>query len=161
MGGGRNGGGVGTGNQNPAGALIPDVHGKLPGIHTGNADDAESGHDLPQGLHTAEIGGLVVIFPDDHGTGGGTAGLIVRLTHAVVADEGIGHDNGLTGVGGIGENFLITHHGGVENDLRSAVSGGSEAVAIEFRTVLQYNFFVTLTNHTFLFPFPPESFCSN
>ena len=63
-------------------------------------------------------------LPDDERPAVHPAGLGVVVTHPVVADQWVGHDHHLAGVGGVGADLLVTGHAGVEDDL--AGGGGSE-----------------------------------
>ena len=153
--------GLGVHDQRLAGTLVPDVAGKAAGVHTGDAHDAVLNHHVLQRPRGAEIGRLAVEFPDDQTADGGSVRLVVVAAHAVIADQGVGHDHGLGGVGGVGENFLVAHHGGVEHQLHQRVTLGAEAVAVKFDAVLQYDFSVKVPTHGFLPAFLWESFCSN
>ena len=62
-------------------------------------------------------------------------GFIIIVRHTVVPNQGIGHDNTLVGIRGIGENFLIAGHGGVEHDLHDSVGGIAKRKAIVFFSV--------------------------
>ena len=61
--------------------------------------------------------------------------LDVVLVGADIADMREGEGDDLPGIGGIGEDFLIAGHGGVEADLTDGVAFGAEAKAFEHRAV--------------------------
>ena len=92
---------------------------------------------------------------------GGYVRLVVFIAHAVIADQGVGHDHSLRGVGRVRENFLIAHHGGVEHQLHQRVPFGAEAVTVKLGAVLQNDFSVKNPIHGFSPAFLWESFCSN
>ena len=104
-------------------------------------------HDLGKTLFAAKIGRLIIVLPDDKGSDGWYFRFIVISRHAVVADERIGHDYGLIGVGWIRKDFLIPHHGGVEYDLQYLVTGVSKSESIVFFTILQNQFSVIAHVH--------------
>ena len=56
---------------------------------------------------------------------------------AGVADVGTGQRDDLSRVGRVGENFLITREGGVENDFACGVAFGSDRLSAEDRSVGQ------------------------
>ena len=136
MGQGRQIGGGSIGNEHLTGALIPDIFGQFPGVHTGDTDDAVFLHNLPQCHGGTEIRRFVIVFPHNHGACRGAKRFIIRFAHSVVANQRIGHDNGLTGIGGIRQNFLIAHHGGIKDNFSSTLTGCPKAIAIEFGAVL-------------------------
>ena len=157
----RNAGCLRVHDQRLAGALVPDVAGKAAGIHPGDAHNVILNHHILQCPRGAEIGRLAVEFPDDQTADGGSVRLVVVVAHAVIADQGVGHDHGLRGVGRVGENFLIAHHGGVEHQLHQRIFLGAKAVTVKFGAVLQNDFSVKVPIHGFSPAFLWESFCSN
>src|SRR5436853_398270 len=52
-----------------------------------------------------------------------------------VADMRKREGDELPGIGGIGEDFLVTGHGGVETDLADGVAFGAEAKTLEHRAI--------------------------
>ena len=154
-------GGLRVHNQRLAGTLVPDVAGKAAGVHTGDAHNVILDHHVFQCPRGAEIGRLAVEFPDDQTADGGSVRLIVFIAHAVITDQGVGHDHSLRGVGRVRENFLIAHHGGVEHQLHQRVPFGAEAVAVKLGAILQNDFSVKNPIHGFSPAFLWESFCSN
>ena len=62
-------------------------------------------------------------------------GLDVVLVGADIADMGEGEGDDLPGIGGIGEDFLVAGHGGVEAHLADRVAGRAEAHAFEHGAV--------------------------
>jgi hypothetical protein len=50
---------------------------------------------------------------------------------------GIGEDNDLPGIGRVGENFLISGEGGIENHLSGPLGGRTKAAALEDASVFQ------------------------
>src|SRR2546427_12764504 len=67
----------------------------------------------------------------------GPRGLHVLAIHPVVPDVGIGHRDDLAGVGRIGEDFLVTAEGGVENDFAFGLPEPSKRKASEESAVFQ------------------------
>ena len=62
-------------------------------------------------------------------------GLDVLLVGADVADMREGEGDDLSGIGGIGEDFLVAGHGGVEADFAHRMAGGAEAKSFEHGAV--------------------------
>ena len=71
---------------------------------------------------------------------GGLGRLEILEVDAVVADQRIGHGDDLAGVGGIGEDLLISGHRGVENDLALTGAGAAEDTACQDRAILEGEF---------------------
>jgi hypothetical protein len=63
--------------------------------------------------------------------------LIVLRVGAVVADVRVSEDDDLAGVGRIGEDFLVTGDGRVENDLAGSLHSRTKTGALEDRSVFQ------------------------
>jgi hypothetical protein len=59
---------------------------------------------------------------DDQASGVHVAGFTVFITYPVIADVGIGEGHHLLVVTGVGQNFLITRHGSVENNLSDGLA---------------------------------------
>ncbi len=60
--------------------------------------------------------------------------------NAVVADFGVGHGDHLPPVTGVGEDFLIARHRGIETNLAVHLAFGAEGLAGENRTIFQSKF---------------------
>jgi hypothetical protein len=78
-----------------------------------------------------KLEGVVVVFAHDERAYGGGLGFVVLVGDAVVADEGIGHHHRLIGVGRVGDDLLIAHHGGVEHHLAHPVLAPAEGRAVD------------------------------
>ena len=50
--------------------------------------------------------------------------------------EDKGQSNDLPAVGRIGQNFLITRHGGIEDDLANCLTFRADRTAVEYRAIL-------------------------
>jgi hypothetical protein len=74
---------------------------------------------------------------DDQALNIGLGRLVVRLVGAVVADLGIGENDDLTGIGGIGGDFLISGKGSIENNFALAFAWVPIAVATEDAPVFE------------------------
>ena len=61
-----------------------------------------------------------------------------RSCRAVIPDQGICHDNGLSRVGGICQHLKIACHRSVEYDLADAVPRGANTCPLKYCTVFQY-----------------------
>ena len=74
----------------------------------------------------------------DHEAGGiDLRGFQILGRGAGIADVRIGERDDLAGVGGIGEDFLVSGQRGIENDFASGVALGSDGLAAEDGTVRQ------------------------
>ena len=141
----------GVADEHLLAALIPDDPGDHAGVHPADAGDAVLVQHLGKGLGIPEIGGKVVVLPDNQAAHGGHSRLIVFLGHAVVADEGIGHTHHLVGIGGVGDDLLVAHHRGIEHQLVHSRHMGAEPVTVELPAVFQDNLSVVrLHPHSFL-----------
>ena len=67
----------------------------------------------------------------------GLRSLVVRLVRAVVADLRIGEDDDLAGIGRIGENFLISGDGGIEDNFAGPFRARTKTPALEDCSVFQ------------------------
>ena len=108
---------LGTGQHGVHAPLAAEHLGQGTGIHPLDAGDVMLLHIIPQVHLSAEVappGGQMANHQHLHP---GAAGLVVLAVHPVVADEGIGHDHALSGIGGIGQDLLVASHGGVEHQL--------------------------------------------
>ena len=63
--------------------------------------------------------------------------LAVIASRAVVADLGVCKNDDLSGIGWIGEDFLITGEGSIKDDLARTFNGRAKRAALEDRTVFQ------------------------
>ena len=91
---------------------------------------------LVERLGVAEVAWLVVVFADDEALRSDQLGFIVFVNDAVVADQRIGHDDDLFGVGGIAENLLIADHRRVEYQLGNHFLRTAEALGLQLHAVL-------------------------
>ena len=99
--------------------------------------DAGEAHDVVALQPDVEVLGVAIVRRvgdegfDDQAAGGGGDGLDVFGVGAGVADMGKGEADDLGGVRGVGQDFLIARHRGVEADFADRVAGGAEALAFE------------------------------
>ena len=142
---------LGIGQADLLAALVPDHPGNHPGIHSRDAHNPIRFHYSAQAPGAAEIGRLRVILPANHSANGGSFGLVVVVCHAVIAHQRVGHNHRLVRIGRVGQNFLISHHGGVEHQLQHLGVPGAETAAINFRTVFQNQFPVKIIFHNHYF----------
>jgi hypothetical protein len=74
------------------------------------------------------------------------AGLFIVEVSADIADMRIGQTNDLTGVTGVGENFLISGKAGIENDFAAPARDGARRTAIKYAPVLERQSCGTMQN---------------
>jgi hypothetical protein len=67
----------------------------------------------------------------------GPPGLLVVEVRTHVSDVRIRQADDLTGVAGVGENFLVTGEAGVENDFAAAARDGTRRPAVKDAPVFQ------------------------
>ena len=120
-------------------ALDADEAGERAGVDAGEPDDAARLEPLVE-----MAGGAVVRRRGDRGVQHHAArarrrrhvdGLDVLLVGADIADMREGEGDDLPGIGGIGEDFLIAGHGGVEAHLADRMAGRAEAHAFQHGAV--------------------------
>ena len=148
-------------DQSFAGSFVADMPCQTACIYPGNSCDSMALHNLFQGFFSPEIGRLFIVFPDDQSADSRHFRFIVVSTDAIVANQRIGHNNGLPGVGRIRKDLLITNHGSVENHFNDFFRIVTETESIEFGSIFQDDLFIILPNHNCFLPFTKESFCSN
>ena len=71
----------------------------------------------------------MVVFLDDEALHLDAGGLDIFGVDAVVPHHGVGHGDDLALVGGVGENFLVARHGGVEHHLSQGFAGAGKRTA--------------------------------
>ena len=64
-------------------------------------------------------------------------GFVIALAGSVVADLGIGEDDDLAGIGGVGEDFLVAGERGIEDHLSGTLGGRTKTPAFEDGAVFQ------------------------
>ncbi len=63
--------------------------------------------------------------------------LLILCCNSGVTDMGIGESDDLSSVGGISQDFLVTRHGGVEDDLTHRVTVSTNGRAAKNRAIFQ------------------------
>ena len=115
--------------------LLADQIGEFAGIDARQADDAFGLQPFVEMLVGAVIGGFGDGGLDDAGLdrGGGreVGGFKVVIIGADIADVGEGEGDDLARIGGVGEDFLIAGHGGVEADFAHGLAFGAKALAFD------------------------------
>ena len=116
-------------------ALGAQQAGELARVKACNGNRALARQVLRQRFAAAEIAGQQrQVF--DHQTGGLHAGAFhVFGVHAVIANVRIRQGDDLLAVAGVGEDFLITGHGGVEHHFAHGHAGCANGLAGEHRAV--------------------------
>ena len=115
--------------------VLPDDAGQLPGIHTTQPRHTLLFQVRVQIAVRPEIGGCVAVFPDHialHAAGA----LEVLPDDAVVADEGIGLHNDLSGIAGVRQGLDVAAHTGGEHQLTHGVGLRTEPDALKYLAVL-------------------------
>src|SRR5262249_28678919 len=88
-------------------------------------------------LLRAPVGADLRELAHDQALNVGARGFVVFGVGAVVADLRIGQNDDLSGVGGVGENFLIAGNGSIKNDFAVAFAFGAVAFASEDAAVFE------------------------
>ena len=73
--------------------------------------------------------------PFDHGGSREVDGFEVVVVGADVADVGEGEGDDLAGIGGVGQDFLVAGHGGVEADFAHGFAFEAKSLAFDHRAV--------------------------
>ena len=108
-----------------------------PGIDAGNADDSGSGEVVAKGASGGEITGDPARLAHHEAGHLQPAALHVGGVHAVVADLRRRHRQDLAPVAGVGEDFLVAGHRGIETDLPRHGADAAERIAHVHRAVLK------------------------
>ena len=122
-------------------ALFADQCGQGPSVDASDADDVallEPGIELFGSAVVGRVGNVGLEHDAaDAREGGHVHRLDVVVIGADIADMGKGEGDDLPGIGGVGEHFLITGHGGVETHFTSGVANSAEAVTLKAGAVRQ------------------------
>ena len=116
-----------TGEHTVHAPLTAEYFRQCPGVHALDAGNIVFLQIGVQIALTAEIAAPGGQMTDHEGLHPGTAGLVILVVDAVIADEGIGHHHALSGIGGVGQDLLIAGHRGVEHHLADPVGGAADA----------------------------------
>ena len=106
-------------------------------------DTTDSGHSVvPQKRVEVAVAAPIAVATGqcahDHPAAERAPGLVVGRGNAVVADVGVGERDDLARVRGIGDDLLITGHGGIKTYFAHRVAGGANASSLEHGAVGQY-----------------------
>ena len=112
-----------------------DQPGQRAGVEAGQADPSMVGHPVGETGLGAVIGGLGHRLADDAAERMGVVGLDVVGVGADIADVGKGEGDHLPGKAGVGHDFLVAGHCGVEAEFAHRLSFRSEAPAPRHPTV--------------------------
>ncbi len=116
-------------------ALAADQRGQRAGIDAGEADDAARLQPLVEMPGGAVVRGVGDPGAQDHAARARRRRHVHRLdvflVGADIADMRKGESDELAGIGGIGENLLITGHRGVEADLADRLAFRAEAKTLQ------------------------------
>ena len=123
-------------------ALLSNECSQGAGVDAGEPDDAAALEPLIEMARGAVVGGIGDRALQDHPArarrGRHVDGFDVFFVGADIADMREGEGDDLPGVGGIGEDFLVTRHRGIEADLADGGAGGAEAKALEYGAIGQH-----------------------
>ncbi len=123
-------------------ALFADQRGQRAGVDAGQADDAAGFQPVIE-----RAGRAVIRRRGDVGAQNDAAGaragrhieaLDVLVIGADIADMREGEGDDLAGIGRVGEDLLITGHGGIEAHFAGGGAGGPEAEAFQNGAVGQH-----------------------
>ena len=106
-----------------------DQPGQRAGVEAGQADPAMVGHPVGEADLRPVIGGLGHRLADDAAERMGVVGLDVVGVGADIADVGKGEGDHLAGKAGVGHDFLVAGHRGVEAEFAHRLPFRSEAPA--------------------------------
>ena len=106
-----------------------EAAGDGPCIDAADAGNVLGQQVLVEGHPAFAVAGKVAMLPDDEAADLDAAGLDVLGVDPVVPDQWIGEGDQLAGVRGVGEDFLVPGHAGVENHLAPGETDGTEGLA--------------------------------
>src|SRR5208282_5391533 len=118
-------------------AIGPQVADQRPRVDLGEHWDPELFHELVGDLLRAPVRADFRELADDQPLYVRTHGLAVFGIGAVVSDFGVGQNDDLPGVGGVGENFLVAGNGSIKNDFAGALAFSAVAFASEDSAVFE------------------------
>ena len=107
------------------------------GIDLGEDGNGVALHVLIGDLLGAPVGADGGELADDEAFNVRPGSLVIGAVGAVIADLGIGEDDDLAGVGGVGSDFLVTGKGSIKNNLALAFAGVSVALALKDAPVFE------------------------
>ncbi|MNM58894.1 hypothetical protein D3C81_701360 [compost metagenome] len=120
------------------GTLLAQDAGQFAGVDVGDANDVVRLEVIGEGLLIAEIGGKYRKVPDDQSLRVDLTGLFIFAVGAGVAYMGVSEGDYLTGIRGIGEDFLIARHRRIENHFTNGTSLGAYRHAFEHSSIFQH-----------------------
>ncbi len=129
---------AGGGNDGPHGAFVSQVKDEGAGVDSLNAGNVVFCHVIGQVNFTAPVAGGAAEFLYDKGGNLGIRGFVIQFVYAVVPDLGVGHNDHLAQVGGVGKNFLVTGHAGIKYDFGGHLSGGAKGTSVKDCAVFKY-----------------------
>ena len=116
---------------------VADVADQRAGVDAADARHAA----VAEPVEPASLGGgdvlAVLGVAHDDAAGVDAVGLHRRGGDPVVADQRVGEDDDLAGVGGVGDRLLVAGHRGVEDDLAGDRLDWPQALAVEAGPVLE------------------------
>src|SRR5690606_35988026 len=124
-------------NARPLNPAFAQDTGQLTGINPRNPHDTILLKVIRQRLMRTEVGYLLRAIANDQTCDLYAAGFVVFGINARVANMRVGKRNDLAVVAGIGQNFLVTRHGGIEQDFGLSVAVGSARKTPENSTISQ------------------------
>ena len=127
----------GRGNPGTHGARLADMAGQRPGVEGLDAENLVLMKVFGQAGTRPEIARKRLIFPDQQGGYLDSVGLHIFRIDPVIADQRIGHGYHLTAVGGIGQDFLVSGHTGIEYDLAPDLTGAGKRTAVKHASVFE------------------------
>ncbi|MBA7686839.1 hypothetical protein ES703_95298 [subsurface metagenome] len=81
--------------------------------------------------------GLLTFFSDDEASNLYLIRFKVLLIYAIVADKGVGGNDNLPGIGGVGQHLLIPCHAGIKYHFTIGISLSTKGIAFINRAIFQ------------------------
>jgi hypothetical protein len=123
-------------------AVVADRSGERPRIDAGQADDAATAQPLVEVAAGAMVGRIGDGGVEDHAACAGRRrhadGLDVLLVGSHVSDVWKREGDDLARIGGIGQDFFVSGHGGIEAHLADRMAGRAQAEALDHGAVRQH-----------------------
>ena len=116
-------------------AEVADRAGEFSRIDALDPRDPESAHDRTEAFFRAKIRGSIFVLPNDQRADRRRVRFVIVRRHTVIPDQRIGHNDGLIGIGRIGQDLLIADHRRVENEFENALLFRAERATVKFQPV--------------------------
>ena len=117
------------GEEDPHGSACSDLAGQKARVHLVDGHDSLVPEIGREGGSCSVVARDPAHLSDNEPCGPGPAGLVVPGRDPVVSDQGVGHEDDLSVVAGVGQDLLVAAQSGVEDEFPGGLSFGSGRTA--------------------------------